>query len=81
MNKQLIQLTLLDPSNTVMAWGGEPILSNGTVIGLSTSASIHTQSKQVVCLGLISLPLNDQTVADDSLAVLVAGETYSAVIR
>ena len=81
VKNHVVQLVVQDPTNTVMAWGGEPIVSNGDIIGLTSSAAIHAGSEQVVCLGMISSPLSDQALRDRLVAVQVAGVRYPAAIQ
>lgn len=81
VKNHLVHLTLQDPTKTVMAWGGEPIVSNGEVIGLTSSAAVHAESEAVICLGMISSSLNNQAIGDRSVSVEVAGVGYPAIVN
>jgi 4-methylaminobutanoate oxidase (formaldehyde-forming) len=75
--KRLLTFTLDDPA--AFAWGGEPILMNGSSVGELTSAGYSRKHGRVIAMGYARGPeaVSDAQLLAASFAVDVAGELFA----
>ena len=84
VTKRLIQLTLDDPA--AFAWGGEPIVMNGRLVGELTSAGYSRRLGRVVVFGYAKspeagTPLSDAMIEGARFAIDIAGRCCEATVH
>lgn len=74
--KRLVHLTMRFHDDDNFPWGGEPVLCDGTTVGMTTSASYGFQGNKAVAMARVDLPggIDDVTKAD--FQVNVANKLY-----
>jgi 4-methylaminobutanoate oxidase (formaldehyde-forming) len=81
IGKRLMQFVLDDPA--AFAWGGEPILMEGTPVGELTSAGFSRKHGRIVALGYARgpAPLDEAALASAAFAIDLAGAHVRATAR
>ncbi len=80
VSKQLLSFVLQDPKHTL--WGNEPILSQGNVVGHTTSGAFSPTLERAVALGYVCFekdhPLGRQRALDAPYHINIDGEHVAA---
>lgn len=71
--KRLAHITLQEYDEGNFPWGGEPIFSNGSLLGSTTSASYSFKGDRPVCLGYLEGEVEDSVVQGGWCRIEIAG--------
>jgi len=71
--KRLAHITLQEYDEGNFPWGGEPIFSNGSLLGSTTSASYSFKGDRPVCLGYLEGEGEDSVVQGGWCRIEIAG--------
>ena len=62
-------------------WGGEPVLCDGTTVGMTTSASYGFQGNKAVAMAPVDLPGGIDDVTKGNFEVQIANKLYPVDVR
>jgi len=74
--KRLVHIALQSHDDGNYPWGGEPILSNGSSAGSTTSACYSFKLSRPVCLGYLLGEGQDSVVQDGRFEIDIAGNLF-----
>lgn len=81
LNKRVVHLTMRCHDDDNFPWGGEPVLHDGNIVGMTTSASYSFLGNTPVCMAHVDIPDGVDDALKGDFMVKIAKRVYPVDVR